>query len=180
QSAAEMRADLKRLKRDTDSGRSVATAVTAHGEPTAPALGRPAARRWAAAGAAVAVIVVAVLGYQFTRRLPPPRVISTNQITRDNNRKEVVLTDGPRLYLQERVNGRAVLAQVSADGGDVVQIPTSFSNAALLGVAPGALLVGSFTGEGGFVSEGDGPLWTVPLPAGAPHRVGSLEAYDGT
>jgi Tol biopolymer transport system component len=180
QSAAEMRADLKRLKRESDSGRSAATAVATRGEPTAPALVRHPARRWAAAGAAVAVIVAAILGYLLTRRLPPPRTISTSQITRDNNRKEVVLTDGPRLYLQERVKGRAVLAQVSADGGDVVQIPTSFSNAVLLGVAPGALLVESFTGEGGIVSEGDGPLWTLPLPAGAPHRVDGLEAYDAT
>jgi serine/threonine protein kinase/Tol biopolymer transport system component len=180
QSAAEMRADLKRLNRDTDSGRSAATSVTTHAEPTAPALVRQRARRWATAGAAVAVIVAAVLGYLLTRRLPPPRAISTSQITRDNNRKEVVLTDGPRLYLQERVKGHAVLAQVSADGGDVVQISTPFSNAGLLGVAPGALLVESFTGEGGIVSEGGGPLWTVPLPAGAPHRVGSLEAYDAT
>jgi eukaryotic-like serine/threonine-protein kinase len=179
QSAAEMRADLKRLNRDTDSGRSAATSVTTHVESTTPALGRHALRRWAVVGAA-AVIVAAVLGYVLTRRLPPPRVISTSQITRDNHRKDGVLTDGPRLYLQERVNGHEVLAQVSAEGGDVVQIPTSFSNAGLLGVAPGALLVESFTGEGGFVSEGDGPLWTVPLPAGAAHRVGSLEAYDAT
>jgi serine/threonine protein kinase len=180
QSAAEIRADLKRLKRDKDSGRSAATAVTTHGEPTAPALVRHPARRWVAAGAAISVIVSTILGYLFIRRLPPPHVISTNQITRDNNRKEAVLTDGPRLYLQERVNGRAVLAQASADGGDVVQIPTPFSNVGLLGIAPGALLVESFTGEGGIISEGDGPLWTVPLPAGAPHRVGSLEAYDAT
>ena len=199
QSAAEMRADLKRLKRDTSSGRvnvggrsgvsphesgsggiAAATSVTTHAEPTAPALVRHPARRWAGAGAAVAVIVAAILGYLFTRRLPPPCVISTSQITRDNNRKEVVLTDGPRLYLQERVNGRAVLAQVSADGGDVAQIPTSFSNAGLLGVAPGALLVESFTGEGGIVSEGDGPLWTLPLPGGTPRRVDGLEAYDAT
>jgi Tol biopolymer transport system component len=180
QSAAEIRADLMRLKRDTDSGRPTAAAVTTHAELTAPALAQHRARRWVVAGAAATVIVAAVLGYLVARPSPPPRVTSTRQITRDNNRKEVVLTDGPRLYLQERVNGRAVLAQVSADGGDVAQIPTPFSNVSLLGVAPGALLVESFTGEGGIVSEGSGPLWAVPLPAGAPHRVGSLEAYDAT
>jgi eukaryotic-like serine/threonine-protein kinase len=199
QSAAEMRADLKRLKRDTSSGRVnvgsgsgaspdesgsggivTVTSVTTQVESTAHALGRHALRRWAVVGAAAAVILAAVLGYMLTRRLPPPRASSTSQITRDNNRKEVVLTDGPRLYLQERVNGRTVLAQVSAEGGDVVQIPAPFPNVRLLGVAPGALLVGSFTGEGGFVSDSSGPLWSIPLPAGAPHRVGSLQAYDAT
>jgi serine/threonine protein kinase/Tol biopolymer transport system component len=180
QSAAEMRTDLKRLRRDTDSGRSASTVVTTPGERTTPVLVGHPARRWARAGAAVAVIVAAVLGYLLTRRLPPPRVISTTQITRDNHRKDLVLTDGPRLFLQETVNGRSVLAQVSAEGGDVVQIPASFPNVRLLSVAPGALLVGSFTGEGGFVSDSSGPLWSVPLPAGAPHRVGSLQAYDAT
>jgi serine/threonine protein kinase/Tol biopolymer transport system component len=174
QSATDVRTDLKRLKRDTDSGQTAAT----HSEPTALAVVHHPARSWAAAMAAVAV--AAILVYLFTRPQSPPRAISTSQVTRDNNRKEVVLTDGPRLYLQERVNGRAVLAQVSADGGDVVQIPTSFTNAGLLGVAPGALLVESFTGEGGMVSDVNGPLWTVPLPAGAPRRIDSLEASDAT
>jgi len=199
QSAAEMRADLKRLKRDTSSGRvnvgsrsgaspdesgsggivAAASAAT-HVGSTAPAPGRHALRRWGVAGAAAAVILTVVLGYLLRRRLAPPRVTSTSQITRDNRRKDGVLTDGSRLYLQERVNGRAVLAQVSAEGGDVVQIPAPFPNVRLLSVAPGALLVGSFTGEGGFVSDSSGPLWSVPLPAGAPHRVGSLQAYDAT
>ena len=180
QSATDVRTDLKRLKRDTDSGRSAATGLTTHSEPTALAVVQHPARSWAAAAAMVAVAVAAILVYLFTRPQSAPRAISTSQITRDNNRKEVVLTDGPRLYLQERVNGRAVLAQVSADGGDVVQIPTSFTNAGLLDVAPGALLVESFTGEGGIVSDVNGPLWTVPLPAGAPRRVDSLEASDAT
>ena len=203
QSAAEMRADLKRLNRDTSSGRvnvaswsgaspnesgsggiatatATAAAAATHAETATPALVRRLARGWAVAGVAAVVIIAAALSYLFTRSLPPPRVISTNQITRDDHRKDVVLTDGPRLYLQEVVNGRAILAQVSADGGDVVQIPASFSNVRLLSVAPGALLVGSFTGEGGFVSDFSGPLWSVPLPAGAPHRVGGMQAHDAT
>jgi serine/threonine protein kinase/Tol biopolymer transport system component len=201
QSAAEMRADLKRLKRDTSSGRvnvaggsgasphesgsggivaATATFVTTHAETMTPAPVQHPARRWTLAGGAAAAIIAAVLSYLYTRGLPPPRVISTSQITSNGHRKDFVLTDGPRLYLQERVNGRAVLAQVSSDGGDVVQIAAPFSNVRLLSVAPGALLVGSFTGEGGILSEGSGPLWSVPLPAGAPHRVGSLQAYDAT
>jgi serine/threonine protein kinase/Tol biopolymer transport system component len=201
QSAAEMRADLKRLKRDTGSGRvnvasrsgasphesgsggiatATATSVTTHSETATPALVRHPTRGWAVAGIAAAVVIAAVFGYLFTRGLPPPRVISTSQITSNGHRKDFVLTDGPRVYLQERVNGRAVLAQVSADGGEVVQIPAPFSNVRLLSAAPGALLVGSFTGEGGMLSEGSGPLWIVPLPAGALHRVGGVEAYDAT
>ena len=180
QSAAELRTDLKRLKRDTDSGRSAAGRASIQDEPAGTPEVRHGARKWIAAGAAVAVIAAAILGYSVSRPLPPPRVISTTQVTRDNNRKEFILTDGPRLYLQENVNGHAVLAQVSAEGGDVVQIPTSFPNAALLGVAPGALLVQPFTGEGGMVALEDGPLWTLPLPGGAPHRIGNVQAGDAT
>jgi serine/threonine protein kinase len=50
QSAAEMRTDLKRLRRDTDSGRSASTAVTTPGDRTTPVLVGHPARRWAVAG----------------------------------------------------------------------------------------------------------------------------------
>jgi tetratricopeptide (TPR) repeat protein len=68
QSASELRTDLKRLKRDTDSGRAVAAAVA----PLAP----PATRlsgRWRSAVialAGVAVIAAAIIGYWLFR---PPR-----------------------------------------------------------------------------------------------------------
>ncbi len=50
QSAAEMRTDLKRLRRDTDSGRSASAVATIAGEPTATAVERQPYRMWAAAG----------------------------------------------------------------------------------------------------------------------------------
>ena len=56
QHASEMRADLKRLKRDTDSSRSVAAV------PTAGAASRPWWRRKVAQGIAAAVLVVALAG----------------------------------------------------------------------------------------------------------------------
>src|SRR6202158_5222146 len=71
QSAADVRTDLKRLKRDTDSGRSAATGFTTHSEPTALAVVQHPARSWAAAMAAVAV--AAILVYLFTRPQSAPR-----------------------------------------------------------------------------------------------------------
>ena len=67
------------------SNRLTATVSTTHSEPTPPAR---FLLRWIAIGAA-GTLIVAVLAYLLTRPLPPPRVTSTRQITRDNIRKEV-------------------------------------------------------------------------------------------
>jgi serine/threonine protein kinase len=81
QSAADLRSELKRLKRDTDSGRPrvgaglVPTLAPTDGAPT-PAehpQGVPP-RRWPAAAVGAALIVAAVLAFLFRPTLPPPRV----------------------------------------------------------------------------------------------------------
>ncbi|MGH9862910.1 MAG: protein kinase domain-containing protein, partial [Candidatus Acidiferrales bacterium] len=70
QSAAELRADLKRLKRDTDTARTPAAGVEA--------LPRPRPRRAMLAAAGLVVILVAVLAgvalLRWTRPTPPPRI----------------------------------------------------------------------------------------------------------
>jgi len=132
QSAAELRADLKRLKRDTDSGRSAGSVTIAWaGEPPVRKW-----RRWVATLAGVIAIVAASLLYLITRPLPPPRVLRTVQITSDGRDKGPPLTDGTRLYFSESVGGRTVLAQVSITGGETVLIPTPFQNAFPLDVSP--------------------------------------------
>jgi len=75
QVASEMRADLKRLKRDTDSGRTASSPTTASAEPEAPLPVTP--RRVSvslglAAGVA-AVVLAAVLYLAFRLPLPPPQ-----------------------------------------------------------------------------------------------------------
>ena len=172
QGAAEMRVDLKRLSRDTESGRS-ATAISAA---RAKRKFRPA---YIAAAALIAIAVLAVVGFLALRRpLPPPRVLSATQITNDNLPKDVLVTDGPRLYFIETVNGRAVLSQVSAGGGDISQITSPFANNFVEDVSPARseVLIGSYSGEEYFLGSLEWPQWTVPVPAGSPRRLGEALA----
>ncbi len=176
QTASELRADLKRLMRDTSSGR-VAAAPPASLQ--AGALEKPQVqtRRGLAIGLAVAAMAVAgLLAFLFIRPLPPPRVITSVQITKDGMAKSPpALTDGSRLYYMALVSGGAALHQVSVTGGEAVAISTpSFnSNLADISADGSELLVQS--------SEGtlpQGPLWIYPALAGPRHRLGDLVSFD--
>jgi eukaryotic-like serine/threonine-protein kinase len=172
QHASDLRADLKRLKRDTDTNKSAS--VTFHEErPRVP--GRHRKLFLAAA------VLIALLAAAFWLRapLPPPQVLSITQITSDSLPKQRVVTDGTRLYFTELVSGRKVLAQVSAAGGEVAEIHTAFPFIGLNDVSPerSQLLVTSYGVEGGMVSSAhSGSLWMIPLPAGSPRRLGSFIA----
>src|SRR5271157_6418539 len=86
QHAADLRSDLKRLKRDTDSGRSAGrAAVESTSTPTPAGVGReapPQGRRWWVMALATVVIITAVLVYFLTRPQPPPKVLGSVQITK--------------------------------------------------------------------------------------------------
>jgi eukaryotic-like serine/threonine-protein kinase len=192
QVAAEMRADLKRLKRDTDSGRSAAVPAGAsrssqdeeHGQDVRRLTGEtPTLRRrmWplAAAGAAiVAIVVVAILTYLLSRPLPPPKVLGYTPITNDGQQKPSrLVTDGSRLYFQEFVSGQFVLAQASTTGGETQTIPAGKQNLSLLDISAdrSELLVESSAGL-----ELDHPLWVIPTLGGAPRRLGDIVAHDAS
>ena len=89
----------------------------------------------------------------------------------------MVLTDGTRLYVQEVVNGRYVVAQVGVSGGETVLLDMPFSNAALNNISRDRtqLVVGAFTG-----AEWDQPLWVVPVVGGTPRRFADIPGEDGT
>jgi Tol biopolymer transport system component len=182
QNASEMLVDLKRLKRDFESGRSgsVATPGTTSGVTTR----AKRSWRWHAAIFALVLAGILVLAFIFRPTLPPPRVVGYTQITHDGQVKNVfgavtpiVLTDGTRLYVQESVNGRYVIAQVAVTGGDTVVMNTPFPNAALDNISPDKteLVVGSFSGV-----ELEQPLWAVPVVGGAPRRFSDMLGEDGT
>jgi eukaryotic-like serine/threonine-protein kinase len=194
QSAAEMRSDLKRLRRDTESGRSpgLITSATAaatgsgagQGEVAAPKTAAAWRRAWIVAGAAVLLLAGA-----YTWRLGPalwislfktagtPRVVRFTQLTHDGQRKSgPILSDGVRIYFNEGFpDGRTVIAQVSVKGGEVtpLSLPIKAPTVRDLSRDGTELLIASKE-EGGFERS----IWIQPVAGGSPLRIGSILAGD--
>ena len=172
QSAADMRGDLKRLRRETESGRAAAAV---------PATTKRKIRAAYFGAALLGIALLAVVAFVASRGpLPPPRVLSATQITSDNVPKTSLVTDGPRLYFQETVNEREIVSQVSAGGGDISHIPTPFPYTFVLDVSPARseLLIGSSNGEDNFISGHEAPQqWMMPVPTGSPRRLADVLAW---
>ncbi len=201
QVAAEMRADLKRLKRDTDSGRAAASA--APGVAPAPGghpQGVPLQEARAAIGpvrespltkrltrpvalGGAAIVVAAILVYFLTRPLPPPKVLGSTQITNDGRAKlPPILTDGSRLYFMVAVGTNPIPYQMSIAGGEPAALPTwgsastdlaSFASLAAISPDGSELLVQSYEGT---LSRGS--LWVIPTVSGSAHRITGVTSSD--
>src|SRR5689334_5860406 len=111
QSAAEIRADLKRLKRDSTSGRmNAATPVVQLRER------KKGISLWIAA--AMAAVLTALGAWWFTPAAQP-RVTASTQITHDNQPRCCFVTDGTRVYFTEfdLSTGKGFAKQGSFKGG---------------------------------------------------------------
>ena len=129
-------------------------------------------------GLAAAVVCLAVAAYVVLRPLPPPRVSGYLQLTNDGLGKGTpegaMVTDGARLYFGEGSGMSTVIAQVSASGGETSSLPEApAGEPEVQDISPShsELLASSYMG---FSQEFGWPLWLVPLPAGAPRRVGNI------
>ena len=186
QSASEIDVDLKRLRREVESGRSgaVSTYTGTTRVAATPAQGQRKVPWKVVAITGAAVLAAGVVAWLLRPTMPPPRITGSTQITHDGLPKafggqvvSIVLTDGPRLFIQESAGGHFVVAQVSATGGETVPISTPFQNVALDNISPdkSELLIGTFTGI-----ELEQPLWALPVLGGSPRRLGNVSATDGT
>ncbi len=175
QTASDMRADLKRLQRDLNSGRSQPVFSSRPGSGTRPVPHR--IRRSHIAAAAAILIVLAAATLWLTRPFPVPRIVGTTQLTHDRLPKWwPLLSEGSRVIFGSGVN-RDQAVQVSMNGGETV--PLTFGmKAALIDLSRDGteLLLGRAVGSdaGGALTE----LWTQPLPGGVPRRLGSLIAHN--
>jgi len=189
QSAADMRADLQRLRREIESGQALTAApvgrpvpdskdriramfATAH---TAAAT-EPKVRiaPWLVASlGALAALVAAIVFLRSPES--PPAVTSSLQITNDGTSKRSLVTDGTRLYFSEYVSGHSVLTQVSTSGGETAPVPISLASADVYDFFPGrSELLAKGIAEG---SDTEWPVWILPLPAGSLRPVGSILAH---
>src|ERR1017187_7014554 len=110
QSASDMAFALEAL---SDSG--MTTSTGGH-----PQLGGPTSRRGIAiAGAALVVLLgLGVLAYFMMRPAPAPKVSNYVQLTHDGQAKDLIGTDGSRLYLYLQGHEGQGLAEMSTSGGE--------------------------------------------------------------
>src|SRR5438552_1619320 len=186
QSAAELRSELKRLKRDTDSGRSTGaisamqaiadSGTTAGGAgalttassaiATSPAVAR---RRMPRVVGAIAVLAVAaVLASMLRPTLPPPRITGSTQVTNDGRSKDAMATDGSRIYFSSSTGYSYSLYEASTTGGDTVPFQTSIPSSMVDDISPdrSQLLVGNC---GGYPHAC--PLWFLPFLGRSPRQL---------
>lgn len=191
QHASDMRADLKRLKRDSDSG-YVASGSGTHAAVEVETAAAPAAsarklsKKARVLAGVVAVVAVLALVYFFRPTLPPPQATGTVQLTQDGETKlyleglppPPIFTDGPRIYFIESDSGltTSTVMQVSSLGGGTVPVglPAQFQRVEDVSPNLPELLI-----DGPPYRYGTSGVWTVSIPGGQPRRIGDLMEGGG-
>jgi Tol biopolymer transport system component len=175
QHASDIRADLKRLKRDSASGRvSPTSAVPVVA--SAPVVGARAGRMRFVLAALALVVALGGPAVALWRASPPPppKITGSTQITADRLSKGNPVTDGSRLYFSAAHSvfdrpDKYFLAQVATTGGETVTLASGIVQ--VLDISPSGteLLVSADTG-----SADEPGLWVRSVLGGAPRRLGDL------
>ena len=189
QTARDLEADLKRLRRDTTSGRKAVTTSSAAvspssgaSAPSVPVTTAGGRRRLVLAGAALAAVVgFGALAFRLASAPLPLKVKQVVQVTSDQATKGRLFTDGTRLYFAEGVGTtlRSVLTQVAVTGGATGTIPVPFPAPFLVDISPdGTELLMLADRQIVGLTSAPSPLWIVPFLGGTPRPVGDLRADD--
>ena len=176
QTAAELRADLKRLKRDSDSSRTAAAVATESGTAVAAAapVARPkaAAGRWALIAGALIALVLVGAAFVVGRRMgeTPPPLYHLLTYRRGTIRMARFAPDGQTIVYGAAWEGKPT---------DVFTTRVGSPESRSLGVAGSEILAISSTGELALSLDSrqiknmvfNGTLARMPLVGGAPRQV---------
>src|SRR5262249_45500070 len=174
QVASELRADLKRLKRDAEAnrfGQSQIASSTQQPSQISGLLVNIKRHPYAALLTTAAICFVGVFALLRLILVPSADVkpLSFVQLTSDGQAKSgPLVTDGSRIYFNETLPGpRTSLVQVSTKGGETIPVSVSLKRARPIDVSPDGteLLLAS-----------EGSLWIWPVAGGSPRLLpGSVE-----
>jgi serine/threonine protein kinase len=181
QSAADLRSDLKRLRRGSESGRasaaqpsggsvSAASAVAAAPAPAA----RAPLKKWPIyAGLGVAILAVAGLAYRFLRSSPPqitPQNMTITRLTDGGHVHDAAISpDGKLLaFMQHDEHQHAIWVKQIATGSQTRVIPSQEGDFFGLTFSPdGNYLYYAYRAEG----QGQPGIFVVPSLGGTPRPV---------
>jgi serine/threonine protein kinase/Tol biopolymer transport system component len=174
QTAHELRTDLRRLRRDLYSTSSSTEIVPLHSDR------RGRRRKWVLAAGGIAVTTMIVAALAISRPPAVPSIVKTTQLTSASAHREgPLLTDGNRLYFNEKIDGLMTPVQMAASGGIVARVPQGLHPLTdrILSVSPNGSDLLMLKQEPSEVS-GRGSLWVLPLLGGAPRRLGAVMAQE--
>jgi serine/threonine protein kinase/Tol biopolymer transport system component len=139
--------------------------------------GLPPSLRWSFIAVGAIIISAGTMVFLFRPELQPPRITGSTQLTHDGLGKDRIVTDGSHIYYSSYPDLSARLYQVSATGGNAVQIKTSIPGPYVFDISPNhaELLVGGCK-AGQPTSNCD--LWTLPLRGSSPRRLDGISASD--
>jgi Tol biopolymer transport system component len=187
QSAAELRTDLKRLKRDTDSGRIRGAVQEPPLDPRTRSIAtgemsiQLRVKRYAALAASIVLLATAIAGYRFWPHSSTPSVSAKiTQISQWNKRMNdaTLSPDGHTVAFDSPVRGISQVFLMLTSGGEPLQLTNN----------EGAKRVDNFSADGKEVyyarNLGRDEIWAVPALGGSPRRVVSgyhaVPSPDGT
>jgi Tol biopolymer transport system component len=105
-----------------------------------------------------------------------PAVFSVKQFTHDGIMKTNLVSDESHLYVTEWLAARHIVTKYSINGADHAAVPSTFNDFQAIDISPdhSSLLITPMQGSA------DAELWSLPLNAGAPHKIGELAGRDAT
>ncbi|HTV66010.1 MAG TPA: protein kinase [Bryocella sp.] len=178
QSAAELRADLKRLARDSSSSKHASVAATeptpgsassVAAQPSASAVATPA--RGSAARYIVAAVVLIAAGFVAYKFWPRPAPQSTpaniTKISEWNRtiQRPILSPDGRTIAFTSPTDGYDQLFVMLTSGGRPLQLTKDEGNKTPI----------AFSADGNEIlfgpSLGDYEIWSIPTLGGSPHRI---------